>query len=409
VDSRSRRETKREVEQARAVQRRGQVATRIVASSRQGAKGRVDVSLVIPSFNEALRMEESFPRLLEVLEDGAVGLSVETTEVIVVDDGSTDGTAEAASRHLSHLPHFEILRQEANQGKGAAVRTGVTRSRGAMVAFVDADMATDPADLPALIGALKDHEVVIGSRVLPESVVNCRDPKRVLFGRAFNRFVRFSTGMSHPDTQCGFKAFRAPAGKLLFHASTIDRFAFDVEILMIAHKLGMRVGEVPVTWTDMKGSHVRPMLDALPMLADVVRSVATWRKMPPVEAVAVVAVGGGRGDGGNGDGSSMPLVGSVLRSSVRHSDPVVVWPHGALALLPCRDPVAAAAVRARLAQRLPGCRVEKSTVTIDMLMHPSAMPLMRALCSLPGRDGEPQGISCDEPEARRLLETIRVG
>lgn len=361
----------------------------------------IRTSIVVPAYNEARRMEESLPKLVDVLLGRAGdGPRDAETEVIVIDDGSTDDTVEVALAQLAELSHVELLSMEENRGKGAAVRAGVARARGDVIAFIDADMASDPRGLGSLIRSLDDSEVSIGSRVLPESSVTCWDPKRILFGRTFNHFVRVSTGLSHHDTQCGFKAFRAPAAKVLFHAATIDRYAFDVEILMLARKLGMRVREVAVDWTDIKGSHVRPFLDAVPMLSDVVRAAANWRKAPPIEAVTVVSMTNGHG------GGSQELQRTIGRY-VRHADPVVLWPHGAVALLPCRDSETSAAVAKRLAERLPHCRVEKSPVTIEMLLHPSATPIMEALRSLPAADGSPT-ILCDDPTASILLTTIGV-
>ena len=303
-------------------------------------KTRITTSIVIPAYNEARRMEQALPSLIDCFD-------WKEEEVIIVDDGSKDDTVKVAETFLGGLPNTQIIRLGTNSGKGAAVRAGIKKARGRVIAYADADMASDPKGFTRLFDALVDCEVAIGSRALPESTVNCRDPSRVLFGRVFNRFVRTVTDLNLSDTQCGFKAFRAPAAKLLFHASKINRYAFDVEILMLANKLGMRAREVPVDWTDVKGSHVRPVADSMPMAADVVRSEILWRNARPVEAVTIISVTNGRRDG-------PPEVTRALEENLRYCDAVVSWPRGALALLPCLAPEEAALVRDRLATKLTG-------------------------------------------------------
>ncbi len=351
-------------------------------------------TLVIPAYNEARRMEDALPKLLACLKGDE--------EIIVVDDGSDDGTLEVARRHLGGVVNAHYVHFDGNRGKGAAVREGVIRARGSAIAFLDADMASDPSGLATLLGALDECEVAIGSRAHPRSTVNCRDMERVLFGRVFNRFVRATTGLAARDTQCGFKAFRAPAAKLLFHTSSIDRYAFDVEVLMLASKFGMRVKEVPVDWTDVRGSHVRPLIDSVPMAADVVRSVAGWRHGRPVEAVTIVSAT-------NGNRHGPPEVIRALRDCLRYGDAVVSWPRGALALLPCLDANAVSAIRARLAERLPACRVDHSSITVEMLMHPSAAPLLAALRAFPQERAEEAPVICDQGTASMLLSSIGVG
>ena len=201
------------------------------------------------------------------------------TEVIVVDDGSDDGTAEVAGSALGHLRRAEVVRV-AHRGKGAAVREGVRRARGDAIVFTDADMASDPRDLSRLVAGLDAADVAIGSRAIEGSSTSHAPFSRVVMGRAFNRLVRAATGLSWRDTQCGFKAFRASAGKRLFELSTIDGFAFDVEILTLADRLGYRVVEVPVQWTGVGGSHVRPLVDSARMVAGVARSARHARHLP---------------------------------------------------------------------------------------------------------------------------------
>lgn len=268
------------------------------------------------------------------------------SEVIVVDDGSDDDTARVASALIAELPHARVLRLPANAGKGAAIRAGVSRARGAVVAFMDADMATDPRDLGRLVAALDDADVAIGSRAHPDSEVFDASASRAIMGRAFNLLSRSTCGFGHRDTQCGFKAFRAPGGRVLFHLSRLNGFAFDVELLLLAQKLGLTVREVPVRWTAIEGSTVRPVRDPLPMALDVVRTRVHWRGDRPLAAVTAI---GGRGAAAD--------VTAGLRANLRQVDPVVACEGGAVALLPCTDRSRVSRVTKRLRRSLPDCEV----------------------------------------------------
>ncbi len=357
-----------------------------------GSGSRVTKSIVIPAYNESYRLERAF---------GAFASEVDwdDTEVIVVDDGSDDDTAGVAERLLAPYPFTLVIRLDRNRGKGSAVRVGITRARGCQVAFTDADMATDPQCLSTLFDKLADSEVVIGSRAHPDSVVKSREASRMLFGKAFNRFVRTVTDLSTEDTQCGFKAFRTPAAKLLFHAARIDGYAFDVEILMLAKHLGMRVQEMAVDWTDVKGSHVRPMVDSVPMVFDVLRSEMTWRNARPVEAISVIGQPGISEEG-------MKEVAAALGENIRFSDSVVSWSKGALALLPGLPSGLAMRMRDRLEERLPHFRIYRSAIEIRSLIHPSAAPLLAAIRSMPDANDFDSAIVCDDDTASRLLASI---
>jgi len=243
----------------------------------------IALSVVVPAYNEAHRFEDGMGHLMDALARGVP--DPETTEIVVVDDGSTDGTDRRAASLLAALPHHRVIRRATNAGKGAAVRAGVGAARGALIAFCDADMSIEPAQLVDLVTALDDAEVAIGSRSLPGSVVDYDNLPRTLMGRAFNRMVNAATDVALVDTQCGFKGFRAPVARLLFHFSVIDRFAFDVEVLRDARRLGLRIAEVPVRWQHVPDSRVRPLRDPLSMLADIARSRTGLRRPPPVPAV----------------------------------------------------------------------------------------------------------------------------
>ena len=149
------------------------------------------LSIVIPAFNEAVRFDLGMERLQTAIEHGAVDL--EATEFIVVDDGSTDGTEDRARQLFGAFPHSTILRLADNTGKGAAVRTGVARARGAAIAFMDADMSIDPVQIPLLVDALGHADLAIGSRSMPGSSVNGGSLRRSMMGRTFNRVVNATT------------------------------------------------------------------------------------------------------------------------------------------------------------------------------------------------------------------------
>jgi len=255
-----------------------------------GGEAAPALSVVVPAYNEADRLEQGMARLAAVLDAGIVPRG--TTEVLVVDDGSTDGTDRRAHELLRAFAPSRVVRLPHNGGKGAAVRAGMAAARGTRVAFMDADMSIDPEQLGSLVAALDHAAVAIGSRALGGESIDYGNLTRNLMGRAFNRLVNTVTGVGLADTQCGFKAFAAPAGKLLFHLGVIDGFAFDVELLHLAQRLGLVVAEVPVTWQHVADSSVRPLSDPLSMLADLVASRTGLRSPRPVEAVELEAAAG---------------------------------------------------------------------------------------------------------------------
>jgi glycosyltransferase involved in cell wall biosynthesis len=197
----------------------------------------------------------------------------EDAEIIVVDDGSTDGTAKIAADF--GLP-VAVLSLGENCGKGAALRRGVAASRGRAVVFTDADLATDVEAMPRLIAGLREADVAIGSRGLLDSVVVGDSIVRARLGRAFAKMQRLVLRIGIADTQCGFKAFRGEVARQLFAAGTVDRFAFDAELLFLADRLGYRVLEVAVDWHAAPESKVRVVRDSLNMLRDLLAIRLRW-------------------------------------------------------------------------------------------------------------------------------------
>ncbi len=224
-------------------------------------------SVVIPAFNEAQRL----PPFLETVVAYFEGRD-EPYEVIVVDDGSTDGTAELVEAR--GFAAVTILRLPANSGKGGAVRAGMLAAKGAYRVFADADGATPIAELKRLEPLLvAGADVVIGSRVLVDPGVSVTTrPHRVAAGRIFNWLVA-RVGLSGiADSQCGFKAFTAPAAGRLFETLSTQGFSFDVELLLLARAAGYRVVEVPVNWTDQAGSKVGVVRHGPGMLWQIVQA-----------------------------------------------------------------------------------------------------------------------------------------
>lgn len=240
---------------------------------------------MVPAFDEARRLQMGTERLLRASEAGAFDPT--HTEIIVVDDGSTDQTADRAQTLLGALPHLQVIRLPVNAGKGAAVRQGIAAARAPLVAFIDADMSIDPQQIPALVRALADADVAIGSRSLPGSSGEGVSWQRAVMGRAFNALVNAAAHLSLSDTQCGFKAFRTGAARLLFQCGVIDRYAFDVEVLYLARRFGMVVTEVPVHWRQIEGSRIRPLHDPAIMLKEALGRWSGRRAAQPVEAVVL--------------------------------------------------------------------------------------------------------------------------
>lgn len=331
----------------------------------------------MPAYNEAHRLDDAFERFRYAVRAGAVDL--EHTEMIVVDDGSDDDTSERARSLMADLPHHRVIRLPVNQGKGAAVRAGIRSARGASTAYMDADMAIDPRAIPHLLDRLVTTEGAIGSRSLPDSMVESRYMIRLLMGRLFNRLVTAGTALDFLDTQCGFKAFRTEVARLLFHLVPIDRFAFDVEVLACSHRLGLTIAEVPVHWKHVPGSSVQPLHDSITMLVDVFSSRSGLRRPSAVPAVVIPGPGP---RSGNGDRS---VAGDRLIGQVRTALaagpcpvplPVVVGQAGTLVLFPLAD-------RAEVSEHIRSLRAALPERTIDQ--RSLAFPDLLALGPLAGR------------------------
>jgi dolichyl-phosphate beta-glucosyltransferase len=227
-------------------------------------------SLVIPAYNEANRIARCLREVAAWRADRPGG---HDWEVIVVDDGSKDGTAEAARRAAAEagLP-LTVLSHDRNRGKGAAIRTGVLASTGDPVLVSDTDLSTPLAEWKKLAERLPTHPVAIGSRAIDEDLVRRRQPlHRVWLGKVGNRVIRLFAVPGIGDTQCGFKLFRGDVARELFAAARIDRFAYDVEVLYLARRRGYAIAEVPVLWFNSPESKVSVLRDTPRTLWDVLR------------------------------------------------------------------------------------------------------------------------------------------
>lgn len=241
------------------------------------------VSVVVPAYNEAQRIASGLERLEQALV--ATGLAERTVEVLVVDDGSTDGTADAVRRLDGLAVPVTLIPQARHRGKGAAVRAGVAHARGELTCFIDADASIDPRHLADIVAALEGSPIAIGDRSSGGRAIAYRSPLRSAMGRIFNVLVRLVSGVEVVDTQCGCKGFTTAAGRLVLGFGRVEGFAFDVEFLRHAKLLGLEVAPVTVTWRDVAGSHVRRLLDPLAMMAALLRSrLGEWRRAVPAVA-----------------------------------------------------------------------------------------------------------------------------
>lgn len=223
----------------------------------------MELSVVLPAYDEAARIGPSVERVLAYLASQPW-----EAELIVVSDGSRDATAAAA--RAAGGDRVRVVEESVNGGKGHAVRVGVAASRGDHVLFSDVDLSTPIEEASRFLAAhAAGADVVVGSRALAASDVRVRQAWwREAMGRSFNRAVRSVADVAMRDTQCGFKSFRREAARAIFERARIDRYAFDVEVLWIARRLGLRVAELPVVWRNDPHSKVHPVRDSLRMLID---------------------------------------------------------------------------------------------------------------------------------------------
>ncbi|MBX7223514.1 MAG: glycosyltransferase family 2 protein [Blastocatellia bacterium] len=216
------------------------------------------LSLVIPAYNEAARITDTLRTIAEYL-----GQQTDTCEVLVVDDGSQDDTAAIVTAHqplfAQHNIQLRLISNPGNQGKGYSIRHGFLSAQGEIVLFSDADLSAPITESPKLLDPIRtgQTDVAFGSRALKDSYIGTHQPwSRELAGRTFNFLMRLLTGLPFADTQCGFKAFRRLPLIPVFERQRIFGFGFDVEILFLASRQGIRLCEIPIVWNDVEGSKV---------------------------------------------------------------------------------------------------------------------------------------------------------
>lgn len=228
------------------------------------------LSIVIPAYNEAKRL----PRTLEQIYAYLQQRFWEPAEVIVVDDGSTDETAQIVLEFARRVPSVQLLQNPGNRGKGYSVKHGVLQARYEWVLFSDADLSAPIEEVEKLYSAVQRFRAdgAIGSRALDRSLIEVHQSWfRENAGRMFNLMVRLFTGLPFGDTQCGFKLFKQPAARQAFQRQRIEGFGFDVEVLYILKKLGYSIVEVPVRWAHSEGTKVRLLRDSVNMFLDLLR------------------------------------------------------------------------------------------------------------------------------------------
>lgn len=228
-------------------------------------------SVVIPAYNEEWRIVPTIGAIATHMS--SLG---EPWEMIIADDGSTDSTVELVQE--LDLPNLQLLIAEKNGGKGSAVRRGMLRARGDIVLFADADQST-PIEQFAALKSLIDEgfDVVVGSRSAEGADVANKSFLRQAFSRGLNILVRVVFRIPVADTQCGFKMFTSEASEILFQRQVIDEFSFDLEVLYLAKKLGMKTAECPVEWFDAPGSKVDPFKVAVEFLQNL--AVIRWNDL----------------------------------------------------------------------------------------------------------------------------------
>ena len=224
-----------------------------------------DLSIIIPSYNEELRLPATLERIAEYLST-----SGREAEVLIVDDGSKDGTAAVADYFRIKIPTLRVVANGVNRGKGYSVRHGMQEARGRIALFTDADLSAPIEEAGKLIDALETHDLAIGSRAMDRSLISVHESLfREFAGIIFNKIVRIILWLPFVDTQCGFKAFRRDRCGILFEQQRIERFGFDPELLYLARHHGLRAVEIPVRWGHSPATKVSMLRDSLQMFIDV--------------------------------------------------------------------------------------------------------------------------------------------
>jgi dolichyl-phosphate beta-glucosyltransferase len=231
-------------------------------------------SIVIPAYNEKARIVAALEAVVSCVRANAW-----PAEVIVVNDGSTDSTAQIVRDFARTAPEVRLLENPGNRGKGYSVRSGILQALGEVIMFTDADLSAPMEEADRLFAAIASGaDIAIGSRWLESGRQTHRQPLyRQFFGRCFNAVCRMVMRLPFADTQCGFKAFTRAAAQTVFQLQTIERWGFDPEILFIAIKRGFRIAEVPVSWAHDERSRMSYLKDGLQMLKEL--AIIRWNAL----------------------------------------------------------------------------------------------------------------------------------
>jgi dolichyl-phosphate beta-glucosyltransferase len=231
-------------------------------------------SFVIPAYNESVRIRPTLDEILRHNREQGWD-----AEILVVNDGSSDDTAQIVREYGRTHPQVLLVENPGNRGKGFSVRNGMLHARGDICLFSDADLSSPMSEAQRLFDAIaQGADIAIGSRWLRTELQTERQPLyRQAFGRIYNLVLRIFLGLKFADTQCGFKAFRRDAAQRVFPLQKIEGWGFDPELLFLARRAGLRVDEVPVLWAHSDGTRLHPVRDGMKMFAEVLR--IRWNAM----------------------------------------------------------------------------------------------------------------------------------
>jgi len=228
----------------------------------------IELSIVIPAYNEAKRIGGTLDKISLYLSGKPF-----SSEIIVVDDGSSDDTYSILEGYKNKIPRLSIIRNKPNRGKGYSVKEGILQAKGAYIIFSDADMSTPIEETDKFMSAFREGiALAIGSRHVAGAEIKVKQPLyRHLMGRFFNLFVRIIALPSIHDSQCGFKGFSRECAFCIFQNINTFGYSFDVEVIYLAYKFGFKLKEIPVIWIDTPGSRINPLTDPLKMFIDVIK------------------------------------------------------------------------------------------------------------------------------------------
>ncbi|PSH03875.1 MAG: glycosyl transferase [Acidobacteria bacterium] len=222
-------------------------------------------SIILPAFNESERIGPSLEKALAFVREQRWDV-----EIIVVNDGSRDDTADVVRRFMLEAPEIRLLENPGNRGKGYSVRNGMLNALGDILLFSDSDFSSPIPESIKLINAIEQGaDVAFGSRwLLAEMQTQRQSLLRQFVGRAYNLLLRLTLGLPYKDTQCGFKAFSRRAAEIIFTRQQIEGWGFDPELLFIARKFGLKLTEVPVEWANDDRSKINPLIDGIKMFCE---------------------------------------------------------------------------------------------------------------------------------------------